>query len=114
MLVIYLASQFTVDGERDTGTLGRWKEGGWEPHGSPEAISEKLLSVHIVLLRCGPPSWMQFDGDGSWQKHISLRAWWELEANWKQVGSRRLEPGPSLLFLTVSPKFPVKARLRMA
>lgn len=103
MLVTCLTCQFTVDGERDTGTLGRWQEGGWEPHGCPEAMSEKLLAVHMMLLRCGPRYWVQFGGDGSWQKH----------SNWKQVGSRRLEPGPSLFFLTVSPKFPVKARLRM-
>lgn len=87
-----------------TGILDRCKKGGWEPQGSPEAKSEESLAVLPVWLRCGPPSWVQVGGGGSWEKHDSL----------KQVGSRGQEPGPSLFFLTASSKFPVKGRLRIA
>lgn len=69
MLVQYLAHQFTMDGERHTGTLGRCKKDGKEPHGGPEAVSEKLLAIPVVWLRCGPPSWVPFGRDGGWQMY---------------------------------------------
>lgn len=69
MVVKYMGTMVTMDEERHTGTLGRCRKRGREPHGSPEATSEKLLAIPMVWLRCGPPSWVLLGRDGGWQMY---------------------------------------------
>ena len=59
-----------MNGDRDIGTFGRCKKGVWDPHESPEAISEKLPTSPLRWLRRGPPPWVQFGGAGGWQNTL--------------------------------------------